>query len=534
MLKIRFLIPLLLLTAGVLVLTLVSTETRGETIIVAKSGGDHNTIQNAINASVEGDTIRVYEGTYYENVVVNKSVSLIGNGSDITTIEWRGFGDVVTITEDWVNMSGFMVTGSGTSWLYGNVGIRVESDNNLIIENNCSNKGYGIYLSYSNNNTFENNTMDENGICISGRIENWNSHTIETTNTVNEKSVYYYKNVSGFIVPKGAGQVILANCTWINVENQNCSNGSHGILIGYSSNITLTNNTCSTNNHNGIRLEYSSNCILENNTSNNSGSGISLSSSNDCTITNNICSNNRYGISLYRSRYCTITNNTCSLNNSFGIYLFYSSNNTIEYNICSNNNDDGIYLYYSSNNTIIYNTANSNKGSGIYLFFTYYNTISQNTCSNNHKYGIGIYYSEDYIIADNIFTDNRLGDIDGHKSTNESDVVIFIVRVIIVIIVITGFLIWKIIGPNSEAKFKVRGTEQAVYPGCETNFQVDTYGNIRMVKGQGEKGDETESPEEVCPICKSKFHIENPEFIICPHCCTNLKMDAYGWLKREE
>lgn len=47
---------------------------------------DLGTIDNA----TEGDTIRVYEGTYYENVVVNKTVSLVGNGSEETTIEGGG------------------------------------------------------------------------------------------------------------------------------------------------------------------------------------------------------------------------------------------------------------------------------------------------------------------------------------------------------------------------------------------------------------------------------------------------------------
>jgi len=131
--------------------------------------------------------------------------------------------------------------------------------------------------------------MDENGISISGSsLEHWNSHTMETTNTVNGKPVYYYRNATGFTVPSGAGQVILANCTRILVENQNCSNGSVGIVLGHSSYITLRNNTCENNNNNGIYLR----------------------DSNNCTITNNTCKNNEYGIYLRYSRDCTLENNT--------------------------------------------------------------------------------------------------------------------------------------------------------------------------------------------------------------------------------
>ncbi len=49
------------------------------TITVNASGGAMYTrIQDAVNAASDGDTIMVAAGTYNENVVVNKSVSLIG------------------------------------------------------------------------------------------------------------------------------------------------------------------------------------------------------------------------------------------------------------------------------------------------------------------------------------------------------------------------------------------------------------------------------------------------------------------------
>ena len=56
------------------------------------AGADFEKVQDAINASGDGDEIRVFEGIYYENVVVNKTVSLIGNGSANTTIDGGGCG----------------------------------------------------------------------------------------------------------------------------------------------------------------------------------------------------------------------------------------------------------------------------------------------------------------------------------------------------------------------------------------------------------------------------------------------------------
>jgi len=53
------------------------------TIVVAKTGGDYNTIQAAIDASVSGETILIYDGTYEENVVTKPGsmTSLVGVGT---------------------------------------------------------------------------------------------------------------------------------------------------------------------------------------------------------------------------------------------------------------------------------------------------------------------------------------------------------------------------------------------------------------------------------------------------------------------
>ena len=101
----------ILFAVGIMILfvTVGNSETaRGETIIVAKDGsGDYIKIQDAIDNATDGDELRVYEGTYFENVVVNKTLSLVGNGSEETTIDGGGEGNVVEIISDWCNMSCF-------------------------------------------------------------------------------------------------------------------------------------------------------------------------------------------------------------------------------------------------------------------------------------------------------------------------------------------------------------------------------------------------------------------------------------------
>ena len=421
------LMGLLLLGAGVVLIALAARNASAATLTVDDDGNAKYTkIQDAIDAAGEGDTIRVWEGTYEENVVVDKTVNLVGNGSEETTIDGGGSDVVVKITVDWVNIREFHISN-------GNYGIYLLSSSNCAItDNTCSsNTEEGIYLSSSSYNSLENNTMNENGISIVGSsLENWNLHTIKTTNAVNGKPVYYYKNVSGFTVPSGAGQVILANCTWINVENQNCSNGSVGILVGYSSNITITNNTCSSNYY-GIRLRSSSDCTITDNTCEKNNYGIFLWNSSDCTITDNTCSSNSgFGISLYYSSDCTLANNTASSNNHYGIWLEDSSNGcTLANNTCENNyygiyfsshncmiadntcisNTKGIYISSSSNwNTLENNTCSSNTEEGIYISFSRYNTLKNNTCESNQGGDIHLYYSHYCEIMGNTINGNGI------------------------------------------------------------------------------------------------------------------------------
>lgn len=46
----------------------------------------HQHIQDALLNATDGDILRVFSGDYYENLTFNKSVSLIGNGTESTTI----------------------------------------------------------------------------------------------------------------------------------------------------------------------------------------------------------------------------------------------------------------------------------------------------------------------------------------------------------------------------------------------------------------------------------------------------------------
>ncbi len=108
------------------------------------TGLNYSTIQDAIDANetLDGQTILVDAGTYYENVVVNKSISLIGTGSGSTIIDANGTGSPVELSNN-VTLSGFTLRNGGD-------GIDAEGcENCYISDNQMINNTFGINLECS-------------------------------------------------------------------------------------------------------------------------------------------------------------------------------------------------------------------------------------------------------------------------------------------------------------------------------------------------------------------------------------------------
>ena len=70
--------------------------------------GNYTKIQNAIDNASSNDTIFVYNGTYYENIKINKSVKLLGQDKITTVINGCNNLDVVLITSNQIQLSGFL------------------------------------------------------------------------------------------------------------------------------------------------------------------------------------------------------------------------------------------------------------------------------------------------------------------------------------------------------------------------------------------------------------------------------------------
>jgi parallel beta-helix repeat protein len=228
-----------------------------------------------------------------------------------------------------------------------------------------SNNSEGVILESSLNATILDNIFQNIGIIISGLKTAWNTHIIEN-NTANDKPIYYYKNENRLTVPNDANQIILANCSNIEIKNINFENMKFPIQIGYSSNIRIESNNFESSNQNAMLLYQSDNNLILNNTIN-CVNGIDLSQSENNNIRQNAieCTNN--AIIMTHSKYNTITENNIYSNSEYGIYIQASSNNNIISKNILFNNHIGIRLKSSKNNNIHKNEFNNNSYKGLYI-----------------------------------------------------------------------------------------------------------------------------------------------------------------------
>jgi parallel beta-helix repeat protein len=265
-----------------------------------------NSIQDLIDAASPGDTVNVPADVYWERIIINKSLTLIGEDKNTTIIDgWGLYGDegpTVTISASNVTLQGFTIT-NGSSGIYAPIYYgwpSTSSDHLTITDNIITSNKRGISLTGSSHIVISNNIIRLNG------VEPWGSGA----------GIYIYSDWDEFAL----------NNTII--DNIIDSNGRYGISIDswdeFSTDNVISGNIIINHTSYGIRLYSVSNNIITNNNISDSSEGISLFGSNN-TVNNNNIWNCGYGIEL-ESRYASsndnlIVNNTLT-NNTYGLLIY--------------------------------------------------------------------------------------------------------------------------------------------------------------------------------------------------------------------
>lgn len=331
-----------------------SAELISKTITVPD---DFPTIQMAVDHAFAGQTIFVRAGVYYEqHITVDKSLSLVGEDSKNTFLV--GINNVkysppyvIQISADNVKVSGFTITNgslggirvetvgsdiqptgcviTGNNIMNNTGGISTYDGKGLSISNNhiSNNTDYGIYVSTSQSNVFENN-ITENG---------WAGITIDSCNQVTVSNNNIEENGNQGNIKEDQGGIILKWFGNFNVYANNITNNNgYGIQFGEGCSNSLVHDNNIKGNGVGVKL---SNFALTNNSE-----GIGIGTDNK--VYENNLDNSQNAIKETAFPYGNITNITYAIGNGTDIV---SWDNGVVGNYWSDYNGHGTYVIDETN-----------------------------------------------------------------------------------------------------------------------------------------------------------------------------------------
>ena len=422
---------------------------------------DYPTIQEAINAANIGNTIFVYNGTYPENVVINKTLILVGQSSGTTIVNGStGTTVYVNATND-VFIDGFTITSAdvgirvwnslrinilnnkiiGTNYgidagAFAGSGAYVSSDDGLVTSNNITSNNYGIYAyvhadavynfasgakaflrrwAISDNEIIGN----EHGIYVhayaersapgwgewaQSYVQDWIVHDNHIADNV--RGIDVMAHVGTWNIDRGAGKAHIDG--WMVISN-NCTENNNGI---YATAEPPSGGACSVRSwnvyENTITLskdialfteQLADNWTIHDNDIAANMHGIYLRSPSNVLRENRMINNTyNFGVSNYYLQNVSISN---TINGKPIYYL-------INWNCGQVPSDAGYIALVDSANITIANINLSQNEQGIILIQTQ-NITLENINASNNVYGIYLQESTNFTIFSTQAVNNTYG-----------------------------------------------------------------------------------------------------------------------------
>jgi len=404
-------------------------------------------IQEAVDAASDGDTVYVKRGTYDGSVFINKSILLVGQDRETTVIagDLAISGTAVLIRHGNVNMSGFTVKPAGTIyargihllhvshcnvsgnivesttyreaiWLYG-------SSENRISGNMVSGNRYGISIENSYNNNVFGNVVEKNGygIILSGSQDNILSENLVSNNTWFGIKIGSNKNTIKSNVVKNQGVGILLLGEENTLRDNSMLNNSFNFQVGTSHQFAasfLVNDVDQSNTVNGKPIIYWIN-VHNKQVPSNAGY-VALCNCTNMVIQNLSLSKNEHGVLLVNTTNSLIIKNMFSDYHD-GVFMFRSDGNLINENSFLNNVHSAVAvsLVSSSNNTAYRNTISTSieadspaPHSGFMLSMSSRNVVCENVMYGAYETSNGmllLHYSLDNNISRNVIDAHGTG-----------------------------------------------------------------------------------------------------------------------------
>ena len=282
-------------------------------------------IQDKINKAKEKDTIYLSEGVFFENITIDKEITIIGNN----TILDGGFsGTIVFINADNVKVQNIIIRNSGG--YKEDSAIRIHSKNNEIKNCNIYNNRNGLTLFNSKNNKINNCFFHTNGQAIFCR-----------SSEENNISYSQFRN-NGF-------GIFLKNSKDNDVFNSYIYNNGLGFYQKNCENTKIYDSAICYNNQDGggIWSFHSKNLFVKNSNINHNGAGIKLENTIADISYSNFYFNMFNTLRLINLKDTNISN--CNIKNSYRNAVYAEDSN---FNFKNNNIiDSGLYGFESKGKT---------------------------------------------------------------------------------------------------------------------------------------------------------------------------------------
>lgn len=207
------------------------------------------TLQEMIDQTEEGGILIPPPGTYNERILINKPITIDGQGKVV--IDAGGVGTVIIINADGATVAGLTLKNSGILHNDVDAGIHIRGKYNVVRDNKIIDCLFGVDLSKSNNNLVKRNlfTSKERSLGLRGdAVRLWYSFDNEITDNK-------ISNSRDFVVWYSANNVIARN---------DIRNGRYGIHFMYAKHNRVENNNIHKNSI-GIFLMYSDDVVLRGN-----------------------------------------------------------------------------------------------------------------------------------------------------------------------------------------------------------------------------------------------------------------------------
>ncbi len=445
---------------------------------------DFPTIQEAINNATDGDQVFVFNGTYHENVVLNKTIMLVGEDRAITTIDGSGGSSGIYVSSNDVSITGFTIRNSSSI-------VEVFSAGNCNLTGNTLTGGsLGIYVVKATGASVTSNDISKTQVGV--RLEACSNSLIEGNNVTDNQDIgVYVMNssetvVSSNFLARNINQGVLLNYSRGNtVEENSVANSGAGVRLRYSDGNAVFDNNVTYDAAEGLSFYYSVNNLVNGNIITHNGFGVKLSYSGNNTLRNNTIASNKYnfgveavvlksfvndvdtsntvdGKPIYylvsrkdlvvnaglNAGYVAIVNSTgitvkdlILVNNNEGLLCAYADHCTIENSTLADNNN-GMFLYssnfatvegnnitenlvegffaYECRQTIVENNVITENGVGMFLYSFTNSSVTGNNVTNSVERGIQMFDSNNDVISQNSFIQNGLDGLYTYNSNNNT------------------------------------------------------------------------------------------------------------------